>query len=173
MLVQDPQTGHFHEVPNYNVAGYAGYEGYGEYDGYGWYGGYGEEPPPQMPPGPDPQMPPVPPPPPPEDPANMYPDGYPYPAPPPPPPPMPWHYWMRQWGWNPLQALRRRRYWPRSRQRSAWPGRGGVWARHRTGWPGRAGWARHGARPRSPLMAAARRVFARPARGHVRDHRRR
>jgi hypothetical protein len=170
MLVQDPQTGYFHEVPNYNVAGY---EGYGEYDGYGWYGWYGEAPDPQMPPGPDPQpqvVPPPPAPPPPaEDPASMYPDGSPYPAPPPPT----WPYWLRQWGWNPLQAWRRRRYWPRYRQSSAWPGRWGVWARHRAGWPGRAGGVRRWARPRSPLMAAARRVFARPTRGYVRDHRRR
>lgn len=172
MLVQDPQTGYFHEVPNYNVDGY---EGYGEYDGYGWYGWYGEGPDPQTPPGPDPQHQPVPPPhapPPAEDPASMYPDGSPYPVPPPPPAPT-WPYWSRQWGWNPLLAWRRRRYLSRNMHRGAWPGRWGVWGSHRAGWPGRAGWARRWAGPRSPLMSAARRVFARPARGYVRDHRRR
>jgi hypothetical protein len=37
MLVQDSQTGYFHEVPDPNVGGYGGYGGYGQvvYDGLG------------------------------------------------------------------------------------------------------------------------------------------
>src|SRR5215467_7004609 len=40
MLVQDSQTGYFHDVPDYNAAGYGGYGGYGRYGGHGGYGGY-------------------------------------------------------------------------------------------------------------------------------------
>jgi hypothetical protein len=38
MLVQDSQTGYFHEAPDYNVAGYGGYEGYAGHAGHGGYG---------------------------------------------------------------------------------------------------------------------------------------
>lgn len=171
MLVQDPQTGYLHEVPDYHVAGYGGYDGY---DGYGWYGGYGEEPDPQAQQFPDPQTPPIPPPPVPppmqnEDAANMYPEGAPYPA----PAPAPWQYWFRQWGLNPLMDWRRRQYWRRYGRYGTWPRRWTGWARGGSGWPGRwSGWARRWARPRTRMMAARGNIF-RPGRAYVRDHRRR
>jgi hypothetical protein len=40
MLVQDSQTGYFHEMPDHNVPGYDGYGGYGGYGGYTGYAGY-------------------------------------------------------------------------------------------------------------------------------------
>src|SRR6266542_1032385 len=42
MLVQDSQTGYFHEMPDHNVPGYDGYGGYGGYGGHGGHAGIGK-----------------------------------------------------------------------------------------------------------------------------------